>query len=85
LLETVYVRHPRWSADGTWDRLLQAVQADADLAGRINWSMVGVDSTSCQAHQHAAGARKTRPRIPKKGRRPGTSALTRVSDGPGAA
>jgi transposase len=50
--KTVYVRHPRWSADGTWDRLLQAVQADADLAGRIDWSMVGVDSTSCQAHQH---------------------------------
>ncbi|WP_107064068.1 IS5 family transposase [Streptomyces sp. NRRL F-5635] len=64
--KTVYERHRRWSADGTWDRLLQAVQADADLAGRIDWGMVGVDSTSCRAHQHAAGARKARPRIPKK-------------------
>ncbi|WP_107069954.1 IS5 family transposase [Streptomyces sp. M10] len=63
--KTVYERHRRWSADGTWDRLLQAVQADADLAGRIDWSMVGVDSTSCRAHQHAAGARKARPRVPK--------------------
>ncbi|MGW8946176.1 IS5 family transposase [Streptomyces koyangensis] len=62
---TVYERHRRWSADGTWDRILQSVQADADLAGRIDWSMVGVDSTSCRAHQHAAGARKTRPRVPK--------------------
>ncbi|MBQ1116395.1 IS5 family transposase [Streptomyces sp. C3-3] len=69
--KTVYERHRRWSADGTWDRLLQAVQADADLAGRIDWSMVGVDSTSCRAHQHAAGARRVGPRIPKKGRRPG--------------
>ncbi|MFH9802834.1 IS5 family transposase [Streptomyces albidoflavus] len=64
--KTVYERHRRWSADGTWDRILQSVQADADLAGRIDWSMVGVDSTSCRAHQHAAGARKTRPRVPKK-------------------
>ncbi|MEU7374141.1 MULTISPECIES: IS5 family transposase [Streptomyces] len=64
--KTVYERHRRWSADGTWDRILQSVQADADLAGRIDWSMAGVDSTSCRAHQHAAGARKTRPRVPKK-------------------
>ncbi|MFJ4704918.1 IS5 family transposase [Streptomyces anulatus] len=64
--KTVYERHRRWSADGTWDRILQAVQADADLAGRIDWGMVGVDSTSCRAHQRAAGARKTRPRVPKK-------------------
>lgn len=54
--KTIYERHRRWSADGTWDRILQSVQADADLAGRIDWSMVGVDSTSCRAHQHAAGA-----------------------------
>ncbi|MFE2193026.1 IS5 family transposase [Streptomyces olivaceus] len=64
--KTVYERHRRWSADGTWDRILHSVQADADLAGRIDWSMVGVDSTSCRAHQPAAGARKTRPRVPKK-------------------
>ncbi|MFJ4343666.1 IS5 family transposase [Streptomyces sp. NPDC088915] len=64
--KTVYERHRRWSADGTWDRLLQAVQADADLAGRIDWGMVGVDSTSCRAHQHAGGARKAKPWVPKK-------------------
>ncbi|MFE0102936.1 IS5 family transposase [Streptomyces sp. NPDC059009] len=64
--KTVYERHRRWSADGTWDRILTAVQTDADLAGRIDWSMVGVDSTSCRAHQHAAGARKKKPHVPKK-------------------
>ncbi|WP_369149149.1 IS5 family transposase [Streptomyces sp. R44] len=68
--KTVYERHRRWSADGIWDRILHAVQADADLAGRIDWSMVGADSTSCRAHQHAAGARKARPRVPKKGTTP---------------
>ncbi|MFI5867186.1 IS5 family transposase [Streptomyces sp. NPDC051546] len=64
--KTVYERHRRWSADGTWDRILRAVQADTDLAGRLDWSMVGVDSTTCRAHQHAAGARKAAPRVPKK-------------------
>lgn len=27
LWETVYERHRRWSAHGTWDRILQSVQA----------------------------------------------------------
>lgn len=42
---------------------MAAVLADADAEGRIHWSMVSVDSTSCQAHQHAAGARKSPPRV----------------------
>ncbi|GAA2404814.1 hypothetical protein GCM10010420_35550 [Streptomyces glaucosporus] len=83
--KTVYERHRRWSADGAWDRILCAVQAGADLAVRIDWSMVGVDSTSCRAHQHAAGARRKKPRVPKKGRRLGTTAPAKDSDGPGAA
>ncbi|AZM58143.1 IS5 family transposase [Streptomyces sp. WAC 01529] len=64
--KTVYERHRRWSADGTCDRLFAAVLADADAEGRIDWSMVSVDSTSCRAHQHAAGARRRRPRVPGK-------------------
>ncbi|MFG2653494.1 IS5 family transposase [Streptomyces sp. NPDC048436] len=68
--KTVYERHRRWSADGTWDQILAAVQADADVDGRIDWSMVSVDSTSCRAHQHAAGARKRPPRVPGKRRTP---------------
>ncbi|MFJ9733496.1 IS5 family transposase [Streptomyces sp. NPDC101171] len=60
--KTVYERHRRWSADGTWETILHAVQAGADAEGRIDWSMVSVDSTSCRAHQHAAGARYLRRR-----------------------
>ncbi|MEV8022398.1 IS5 family transposase [Streptomyces sp. NPDC086554] len=59
--KTVYERHRRWSADGTWDRVFAAVLADADAEGRVDWSMVSVDSTSCRAHQHAAGARAQPP------------------------
>ncbi|MFD6877329.1 MULTISPECIES: IS5 family transposase [unclassified Streptomyces] len=54
--KTVYERHRLWSADGTWERLLQQVQAAADSAGEIDWD-VSVDSTIVRAHQHAAGAR----------------------------
>ena len=52
--------------------------------GLIDWSMVSVDSTSCRAHQHAAGARKKPPRVPGKEARPGSTAPTRDSDAPGA-
>ncbi|AEY94269.1 transposase (plasmid) [Streptomyces hygroscopicus subsp. jinggangensis 5008] len=82
--KTVYERHRRWSADGTWERILQAVQADVDAEDRIDWSMVGVDSTSCRAHQHAAGARRKALRTPKKGQPLGSTAPTRDSEGPGA-
>ncbi|OIJ85260.1 IS5 family transposase [Streptomyces sp. MUSC 14] len=61
--KTVYERHRLWSADGTWERLLQQVQAAADAAGEIDWD-VSVDSTIVQAHQHAAGARTAPPPVP---------------------
>ncbi|MGW2046248.1 IS5 family transposase [Streptomyces sp. NPDC001858] len=61
--KTVYERHRLWSADGTWERLLQRVQAAADAAGEIDWD-VSVDSTIVRAHQHAAGARTGPPPAP---------------------
>lgn len=54
---TLPTRSRRWAADGTFDRMLRAVQAEADAAGDIEW-LVSVDSTVVRAHQHAAGARK---------------------------
>lgn len=69
--ETVYKRHRRWSADGTWERLLTQIQAAQDAEGDIDWD-VSVDSTTARAHQHAAGARTVPPppsRPPKKGAR----------------
>ncbi|MGW0546585.1 IS5 family transposase [Streptomyces altiplanensis] len=61
--KTVYERHRPWSADGTWERLLQQVQAAADAAGEIDWD-VSVNSTIVHAHQHAAGARTDPPPAP---------------------
>lgn len=47
----------RWQRNGTWQRLVIALQALADAGGRIDWD-VSVDSTVVRAHQHAAGASK---------------------------
>nr|WP_306232514.1 IS5 family transposase [Agrococcus sp. REN33] len=50
--QTVWKRHRRYAADGTWDRVLQALLSDADAAGLIDWD-VSVDATIARAHQHA--------------------------------
>jgi transposase len=50
--QTVWKRHRRWSADGTWDRIHAHLLTEADAVGEIDWS-VGVDSTINRAHQHA--------------------------------
>jgi transposase len=50
--QTVWKRHRRFAADGTWDRVHAALVADADAAGLIDWD-VSVDSTINRAHQHA--------------------------------
>ena len=55
--QTVYGRYRRWQRDGTWARILTALQALADAAGLVCWD-VSVDSTIARAHQHAAGAAK---------------------------
>lgn len=55
--QTLYDWFRRWQRDGTWAAILAALQAGADAAGRIVWT-VSVDSTVSRAHQHAAGARR---------------------------
>ena len=52
---TVYSRC--WREAGIWDRLLTAVQQEADTAGEVDWSVAFVDGTGIRAHQHAAGAK----------------------------
>jgi transposase len=59
--QTVYNRHRRWSAGGTWERILSALQAGCDVAEGRAWT-VAVDSTIVRAHQHAAGARHAPPK-----------------------
>ena len=39
------------------DRILAAVQQQADTAGKVDWSVHFVDGTVIRAYQHAAGAK----------------------------
>jgi transposase len=55
--KTAHERLRRWTADGTWDRVLELIVVKDDAVGRVEW-IFSVDSSSIRAHQHAAGARK---------------------------
>ena len=59
---TVASRFDRWQRAGIWERLVAAVQAQADAAGHLDWQVHDVDGTLIRAHQHAAGATKGAPR-----------------------
>ncbi|MFI8243395.1 IS5 family transposase [Streptomyces sp. NPDC085866] len=84
--KTVYERHRLWSGDGTWERLLQQVQAEADAGGEIDWD-ISVDSSIIRAHQHAAGARRpaadSRVKGGLTGRTPGRDAVAEPDRPPG--
>ncbi|MFG3260452.1 IS5 family transposase [Streptomyces sp. NPDC048172] len=60
--KTCHERLARWSADGTWDKILAAAQVKED-GTPVEW-VISVDSTIVRAHQHAAGARKKGARFP---------------------
>lgn len=55
--QTAWYRFDLWARDGTWDRILTALQGQAHAAAELDW-VVSVDSTVARAHQHAAGARR---------------------------
>ena len=55
--KTCHERLRRWTADGTWDRILEEVVVKDDAVGQVEW-VFSVDSSIVRAHQHAAGARK---------------------------
>ena len=55
--QTVWKRHHKFTLDGTWDRVLAALQAQADAAGDLDWR-VSVDSSIARVHQHGATAKR---------------------------
>jgi len=59
---TCHDRLQRWQHDGTWNRLLQALQAQEDAEGNLVWEDDALDATIVRAHQHAAGARRLKKR-----------------------
>jgi transposase len=55
--KTAHERLRFWTADGTWQRVLDEVIVKDDSVGDLEW-VISVDSSVVRAHQHAAGARK---------------------------
>ena len=58
--QTAWKRHRTFSGDGTWDKILARLLAEADAAGDIDWT-VSVDSTINRAHQHGTNLPRTDP------------------------
>lgn len=56
--QTVWKRHARFCREGVWDKVLLALQAEANAKGEIDWS-VSVDSTIARVHQHGATAARS--------------------------
>ena len=55
--KTVSSRFYRWCKRGLWQRVLEALQRQADARGGGDWRAHMVDSTIVRAHQSAAGAK----------------------------
>lgn len=54
--ETVYGRYRRWTREGLFDKILNALHVSLDEDGRIDWSVFDVDGSNVRAHRSAAGA-----------------------------
>jgi transposase len=61
--KTAHERLRKWTADGTWDRILAEVIVKDDAVGAVEWTF-SIDSSAVRAHQHAAGARKKGGPVP---------------------
>jgi transposase len=55
--KTIYDRYTWWRRNGTWDRILKALQVKLDAQGSIDWEQWSLDGTIVRAHRAAAGAR----------------------------
>jgi transposase len=71
--KTAHERLRIWTADSTWDRILDHVIVKDDAVDKVEWTF-SIDSTNVRAHQHSAGARK-------KGAAPATGSRTSPSTG----
>lgn len=59
--KTVWKRHFRWSTDGTYQQIMDAVQDAGMVDDTVDEDierLLAVDATIVRAHQHAAGARQ---------------------------
>jgi len=62
---TVYGRFNRWSKDGTFDAIVEALQGELDAAGKLDRDLWCLDGSSVRATRAAAGARNGTPDEPE--------------------
>ncbi len=58
---TVYDYFRNWRADGTFDKILRALQIRLDRQGKIDWDLWCIDGSNVRAARCAAGADKKAP------------------------
>ena len=75
--QTVWKRHHRFSTDGTWDKVLSALQVQADARGEIDWR-VSVDSTIVAG----SSARRDRGEVCRAGPAPTQGARSNYKNPP---
>lgn len=56
--QTIFHRFNAWRKDGTFDRVLEALQIRLDQDGKIDWDLWCIDGSSVRASRAAAGAGK---------------------------
>lgn len=78
--QTVYERFNRWSKDGTWARIIEALHIRLDQKGQIDWDLFCIDGSSVRASRDAAGASPT----DGSSAEPHDHALGRSRGGPGS-
>src|SRR5215207_4807053 len=80
--QTIWKRHRRFSADGTWDRIPARLLAEADAAGELDWD-VSVDSTINRAPRAPPAHPHPPPPPGPAGRPPPRPRRTPPPSGPG--
>jgi transposase len=77
--QTCYDRFVRWRRDGTWLRLLQTLQSQADARGEIDWEGAALGSMHIKVHRSATWARHQAARAEKVGIRATSGSDTRMA------
>ena len=78
---TVYGRFDRWSKDGTFDAIVEALQGELDAAGKVDRDLWCLDGSSVRATRAAAGASN---QVPSHLRQSGRRACCRPEPRPSA-
>ncbi len=88
--QTVWKRHHRFCTDGTWDRILTALQAEADAAGGLDWrgqrGLLDQSGAPARRHRrpHRGSAERPHGGLDGTTRIGSPSPLTTASAAPGA-